>query len=113
MYIYFYIVFLYRLLQDTEYSSLCYIVGPCWLPIFFNYLFICDCAGSLLWHGLFSSFRDWGVFFVVAVQTVTWLVLTCSLVSPDLDFVLTASQAFAKQQSCHKESSLSSQKAKL
>lgn len=55
----------------------------------------------------------WGVFFVVAVQTVTWLVLTCSLVSPDLDFVLTASQAFAKQQSCHKESSLSSQKAKL
>lgn len=39
--------------------------------------------------------------------------LLLHLVSPDLDFVLTASQAFAKQQSCHKESSLSSQKAKL
>ena len=77
MYIYFYIVFLYRLLQDTEYSSLCYIVGPCWLPIFFNYLFICDCAGSLLWHGLFSSFRDWGVFFVVVHRI---LILVASLV---------------------------------
>ena len=28
---YFQILFLYRLLQDIEYSSLCYIVGPGWL----------------------------------------------------------------------------------
>ena len=25
--------FPYRLLQNIEYSSLCYTVGPCWLPI--------------------------------------------------------------------------------
>ena len=31
MYIFSYILFHYRLLQDTEYSSLCYTVGPCWL----------------------------------------------------------------------------------
>ena len=29
----FQILFCYRLLQDTEYSSLCYIVGPCCLSI--------------------------------------------------------------------------------
>ena len=28
------ILFHYRLLQDTEYSFLCYTVGPCWLSIF-------------------------------------------------------------------------------
>ena len=31
--IHFQILFPYRLLQNTEYSSLCYIVGPCWLSI--------------------------------------------------------------------------------
>ena len=29
------ILFHYRLLQDTEYSSLCYTVGPRWLPILY------------------------------------------------------------------------------
>ena len=35
----FYILLHYRLLQDIEYSSLCYIVGPCWLPIL--YIVVC------------------------------------------------------------------------
>ena len=77
MYIYFYILFLYRLLQDTEYSSLCYMVGPCWLPIFKNYLFIYGRPGSLLWHCIFSSFGDWGVFFVVVHRI---LILAASVV---------------------------------
>jgi len=39
IYILFQILFHYRLLQDTEYSSLCYTVGPYCLSILF-YLFI-------------------------------------------------------------------------
>ena len=77
MCIYFYILFLYNILQDTEYSSICYIVGPCWLPIFKSYVFIYGCAGSLLLHSLSSGCRDWSVFFVV----VHWLlILAASLV---------------------------------
>ena len=33
IYVLFQIIFHYRLLQDTEYSSLCYTVGPCCLSI--------------------------------------------------------------------------------
>ena len=35
VYIYnlFQVIFPYRLLQNIEYSSLCYTVGPCWLPV--------------------------------------------------------------------------------
>ena len=33
IYILFQILFLYRLLQDIEYCSLCYTVGLCWLSI--------------------------------------------------------------------------------
>ena len=43
IYIFFQILFHYSLLQDVEYSSLCYIVDPCCLSIFFLifiYLFI-------------------------------------------------------------------------
>ena len=36
MYILFQILFPYRLLQNTEYSSLCYTVGPCWLSILYT-----------------------------------------------------------------------------
>ena len=36
----FWILFHYRLLQDIEYSSLCYTVGPCCSPI----LYIVECA---------------------------------------------------------------------
>ena len=41
MYIYvlFYILFHYGLSQDTEYSSLCYTVGPCGLSIL--YVIVC------------------------------------------------------------------------
>ena len=35
LYILFQILFHYRLLQDIEYSSLCYTVGPCCLPILY------------------------------------------------------------------------------
>ena len=38
MYLLFQILFPYKLLQDTEYSSLCYAVGACWLPILFYIL---------------------------------------------------------------------------
>ena len=38
MYILFKILFHYRLLQDIEYSSLCYTVGPCWLSILYTNL---------------------------------------------------------------------------
>ena len=31
----FLILFLYRLLQNIEYRSLWYTVGPCWLPILY------------------------------------------------------------------------------
>ena len=30
----FQILFHYRLLQDNEFSSLCYTVGPCWLSFY-------------------------------------------------------------------------------
>ena len=36
MYIVFQILFHYRLLQDIEYNSLCYTVGPCYLPILYK-----------------------------------------------------------------------------
>ena len=39
----------YRLLQNIEYSSMWYIVGPCYLPI----LYMC-CANSLSRVGLFA-----------------------------------------------------------
>ena len=41
LYILFQILFHYRLLQDIDYSSLCYTVGPCCLPIL--YIVVCIC----------------------------------------------------------------------
>ena len=38
-YILFHILFYYDLLQDTEYSSLCYTVGPCCSPV--SYIVVC------------------------------------------------------------------------
>ena len=38
------IVFPYRSLQDIEYSSLCYTVGPCW----FSYVWYCVCVNPKL-----------------------------------------------------------------
>ena len=35
------ILFLYRLLQNTDYSSLCYTVGPGWLSVL--YIAMCVC----------------------------------------------------------------------
>ena len=37
----FQILFHYRILQNIEYSSLCYIVGPCWLSILCIVVCIC------------------------------------------------------------------------
>ena len=46
MYIFFfYILFHYRLLQDTEYSSPCCTVGSCWLCIL--YIVVCICRKML------------------------------------------------------------------
>ena len=41
IYILFQILFHYRLLQNTEYSSLCYTVNPCFLPILCVVVCIC------------------------------------------------------------------------
>ena len=41
IYILFQIVFHYRLLQDIEYSSLCYTVNPCCLPLLYIVVYIC------------------------------------------------------------------------
>ena len=41
VYIFFQILFHYKLLQDIQYSSLCYTVGPCCLPVF--YIVVCTC----------------------------------------------------------------------
>ena len=41
VYILFHILFRYRLLQDIEYSSLCYTVDPCCLSIL--YIVVCIC----------------------------------------------------------------------
>ena len=35
IYSFFYILFHCRLLQDVEYNSLCYTVGPCWLSVLY------------------------------------------------------------------------------
>ena len=32
----FQVLFPFRLLQNTEYGSLCYTVGPCWLPFLYT-----------------------------------------------------------------------------
>ena len=42
MYILFKILFHDGLLQDIEYSSLCFTVGPCWLSIL--YIVVCLCS---------------------------------------------------------------------
>ena len=42
--------FPYRLLQNIEYSSLCYSVGPCWLSIL--YIAVCICLKSTLENSL-------------------------------------------------------------
>ena len=36
-----YVIFPYRLLQNIEYSSLCYTVGPCWLSTLYIIVSIC------------------------------------------------------------------------
>ena len=41
IYILFYILFHYGLSQDIDYSSLCYMVGPCYLSIL--YIIVCIC----------------------------------------------------------------------
>ena len=40
IYIYIYI-YIYMFLQNIEYCSLCYMIGPCWLSIF--YIVVCIC----------------------------------------------------------------------
>ena len=42
VYILFQILFPCRLLQNVEYSSLCYTVGTCWLPILYIVVYTCS-----------------------------------------------------------------------
>ena len=44
IYILFQIIFHYSLLQDIEYRSLCYTVGPCWLSIL--NIAVCTCQSQ-------------------------------------------------------------------
>ena len=61
IFVLFQILFHYRLLQDIEYSCLCYIVGPCCLSILYMVVCIClvflkfifGCVGSSLLHAGF------------------------------------------------------------
>ena len=41
IYFFFHILFSYRVLQDIEYTTLYYIVGPCWLSVL--YIVVCIC----------------------------------------------------------------------
>ena len=42
------IIFPYRLLQNIEYSSLCYTVDPCWLSILYIVVCICKQQGPIV-----------------------------------------------------------------
>ena len=57
VYIFFFqILFYYRLVQDTEHSSLCYAVGPsCLFYVSSVYLLIPDCHSILPHHPLVDS----------------------------------------------------------
>ena len=44
---YFQILFHYGLSQDTEYSSLCFTVGPCCLSLIYKVLCICQMSFSI------------------------------------------------------------------
>ena len=46
IHILFHILFHYGLLQDIEYSSLCYTVGPCWLSLL--NIVVCICSSKTL-----------------------------------------------------------------
>ena len=56
IYIHMYIIFRFLLLYviiDTEYSSLCYSIGLCWLSLLYMLLFSCSAMSNSLWpHGL-------------------------------------------------------------
>ena len=41
IYVFFHILFHYGLSQDTEYRSLCYVLGPCCLPVLYPLVRIC------------------------------------------------------------------------
>ena len=59
LYIYtllFQIPFPFRLLQNIEQSSLCYIVGPCWLSVF--KIVVCTCQHRFSSSVLFSEKRS-------------------------------------------------------
>ena len=53
IYILFHILFYYASSQNTEYSSLCYTIGPCWLSIL-CLLIVCLCWSQTLIPSLYS-----------------------------------------------------------
>ena len=69
IYIYiFHILFPYRLLQNTEYNSLCYTAGPCWV-IYFIYICIGEGNGNPLQCSCLENPRDGGAWWA-AVSVV-------------------------------------------
>ena len=78
----FLVLFHYRLLQDTEYSSLCYTVGPCWLSI----LYIVAAAAAAkslqscptLCDPIDSSPPDSAVPGILQARTLEWAAISFS-----------------------------------
>ena len=78
IYILFSILFHYRLLQDIEWSSLCYTVGPCSLSVLWKGLVLIydmvEASGPTL-HSFLVLFHDRTLYFLVKI-----LSLLCCLV---------------------------------
>ena len=65
LYILFQILFPYRSLQDIEYSSLCYTVGPCCLSILYIVVCICQSKTPNLYFPLPFPFSNHKFVFYV------------------------------------------------
>ena len=68
----FQILFLYRLLQNIDYSSLCYIVGPCWLSILYVVVHYVN-PKLLIYPSPSSPFGNPKLIFYVCGSTVWYI----------------------------------------
>ena len=62
IYILFHILFHYRLLQNIEYISLCYTVGPCCLCILYSSVYIGEGNGTPLQYSCLENPMDGGAW---------------------------------------------------
>ena len=72
---FFNILFPYRLLQDIEYSSLCYIIGPCWLSALYVVVYIFKPQTnnlSLLFPFLFGNHKFCSMSLYLKTRAHTW-----------------------------------------